>query len=71
MNVNETIVFKKVKMREGGFMKRYICNVCGYIYDPKLGDPEHGIKPGTEFKDLPDSWTCPECGVGKDEFSPE
>lgn len=52
-------------------MKRYICNVCGYIYDPKLGDPEHGVKPGTEFKDLPDSWTCPECGVGKDEFSPE
>jgi len=54
-----------------GVMKRYICNVCGYVYDPKLGDPEHGIKPGTEFKDLPDSWTCPECGVGKDEFSPE
>jgi len=52
-------------------MKRYICNVCGYIYDPKLGDPEHGVKPGTEFKDLPADWTCPECGVGKDEFSPE
>ena len=52
-------------------MKRYVCIVCGYVYDPKLGDPEHGIKPGTEFADLPDAWTCPECGVGKDEFSPE
>lgn len=52
-------------------MKRYICNVCGYIYDPRLGDPQNGVKPGTEFADLPASWTCPECGAGQDEFSPE
>ncbi len=51
-------------------MQRYLCNVCGYIYDPRQGDPEHGIQPGVSFADLPDDWVCPECGVGKDEFSP-
>ena len=39
-------------------------------YDPEVGDPEHGIAPGTAFEDLPDDWVCPLCGVGKDEFSP-
>lgn len=43
-------------------MKKYICEVCGYIYDPADHD-------GVAFKDLPDDWMCPECGVGKDEFS--
>ena len=57
--------------RTRGFMKRYICDVCGYVYDPKLGDPDHGIKPGTPFNQLPADWVCPECGVGKDQFSPE
>ncbi len=52
-------------------MKRYICEVCGYIYDPNLGDPEHGVKPGTPFEQVPDDWVCPECGVGKDQFKPE
>ena len=47
---------------------RYRCTVCGYIYDPEKGDPDNGIKPGTAFKDLPDDWKCPECGVGKDKF---
>jgi rubredoxin len=52
-------------------MKRYVCNVCGYVYDPQKGDPDHGVKAGTAFEDLPADWVCPECGVGKDEFSPE
>lgn len=51
-------------------MEKYICDVCSYVYDPAEGDPEHGIKPGTAFADLPDDWVCPVCGVGKDEFSP-
>lgn len=50
-------------------MKKYICDVCGYIYDPQEGDPDTGIKPGTAFEDIPDDWTCPLCGVGKDQFS--
>jgi rubredoxin len=49
-------------------MGRYRCTVCGYIYDPKLGDPDNGIAAGTEFADLPDDWICPECGAAKDEF---
>jgi Rubredoxin len=51
-------------------MKKYICMVCEYIYDPELGDPESGIEPGTAFEDIPDDWTCPLCGVGKEDFEP-
>lgn len=47
---------------------KYVCVVCGYIYNPEEGDPENGIPPGTSFKDLPDDWTCPLCGVGKEDF---
>ncbi|MBU1998781.1 MAG: rubredoxin [Candidatus Omnitrophota bacterium] len=49
-------------------MQKYRCNVCGYIYDPAVGDPDNGIKAGTAFEALPDGWVCPECGVGKSEF---
>lgn len=51
-------------------MKKYECTVCGYIYDPELGDPENGVAPGTSFEDVPDDWVCPECGVEKDLFEP-
>ncbi len=50
-------------------MKKYVCNVCGYVYDPEAGDPDHGVPPGTAFAALPANWTCPDCGVGKDDFS--
>ena len=50
-------------------MDKYVCNVCGYVYDPEVGDPDNGIAPGTPFDQLPDSWVCPECGAGKDSFS--
>ena len=49
-------------------MKKYVCVVCGYEYDPKLGDESQGVKPGTAFEDLPEDWVCPLCGVGKDQF---
>lgn len=49
-------------------MKKYECTVCGYVYDPNIGDEENGIAPGTSFEDIPDDWVCPLCGVGKDEF---
>jgi rubredoxin len=52
-------------------MKKYVCAVCGYVYDPEVGDPDNGIAPGTKFEDLPDDWVCPLCGVGKGEFSEE
>ena len=50
-------------------MKKYSCNVCGYIYDPTVGDPDSGIEPGTSFESLLENWVCPICGVGKNEFS--
>ena len=49
-------------------MATYECTVCGYIYDPKLGDPDGNIKPGTPFEEIPDDWVCPVCGASKDQF---
>jgi rubredoxin len=51
-------------------MKKYECRICGYIYDPDVGDPDNGVQPGTAFEDLPVTWVCPECGAGKDQFEP-
>jgi rubredoxin len=50
------------------FMKKYKCVICGYIYDPELGDPISGIKEGVDFIELPSVWPCPVCGAFKDEF---
>lgn len=49
-------------------MKKYECQVCGYIYDPEVGDPDGGISPGTPFEDLPEDWVCPVCGADKSNF---
>lgn len=49
-------------------MEKYICTVCGYIYDEALGDPDNGVAPGTKFEDIPDNWVCPLCGVPKSDF---
>lgn len=49
-------------------MKKYLCSLCGYIYNPEEGDPDNGINPGTAFEDLPSSWICPLCGAGTDAF---
>ena len=49
-------------------MKKYICKICGWIYDEAQGDPDNGIAPGTKFEDLPADYICPMCGAGKDEF---
>ena len=52
-------------------MKKYVCNICGYVYDPAVGDPDSGVKPGTAFEKLPADWVCPVCGASKSDFSPE
>jgi len=49
-------------------MKRYLCDVCGYIYEEEKGDPDGGIPPGTRLEDIPDDWVCPECGATKSSF---
>ena len=52
-------------------MNKWICTVCGYIYDPEVGDPDNGIAPGTAFEDLPEDYVFPVCGGGKDAFEEE
>lgn len=51
-------------------MQKYVCDLCGYVYDPEEGDPDNGVDAGTAFADLPEDWTCPLCGAATDQFSP-
>ena len=51
-------------------MKKYVCTLCGYEYDPTVGDPDSNIAPGTAFENLPEEWVCPLCGADKDSFEP-
>jgi flavin reductase (DIM6/NTAB) family NADH-FMN oxidoreductase RutF/rubredoxin len=61
----------KSDLKKGALgMRKYKCLMCGYVYDPAVGDPDNGVKAGTAFEDLPDDWVCPDCGAGKDEFDP-
>ena len=64
-------VYIEEKKEAAPKMAKYRCTVCGYIYDPELGDPDGGIKPGTPFEKLPDNWVCPVCGATKDQFEKE
>jgi rubredoxin/flavin reductase (DIM6/NTAB) family NADH-FMN oxidoreductase RutF len=57
--------------QEVNIMEKYVCNICGYVYDPETGDPDSGISAGTPFESLPEDWVCPLCGAGKDEFEKE
>jgi rubredoxin len=52
-------------------MQKWQCSVCGYLYDPKQGDPDNGVNPGTSFEDIPEDWVCPVCGASKDQFEKE
>lgn len=65
-----TYIERKSENQQGAKKMKYKCLMCGYIYDPAVGDPDSGIEPGTAFDDIPDDWVCPDCGVGKDEFEP-
>lgn len=60
---------KSLLTTQENHMKKYICDVCGYIYDPAKGDPDTDISANTTFKDIPEDWLCPLCNVGKDQFS--
>ena len=51
-----------------GDMKVYMCVICGFLYEEEKGLPEQGIPPGTRWEDIPETWKCPDCGAGKDEF---
>ena len=46
-------------------MAKWLCSSCGYVYDEEVGDPDHGVKPGTPWERVPDDWECPVCGAKK------
>ena len=50
-------------------MIKYVCEVCGYVYDPAVGDPENGVPAGTAWENVKEDWLCPVCGVGKSQFT--
>ncbi|PKN73702.1 MAG: High molecular weight rubredoxin [Deltaproteobacteria bacterium HGW-Deltaproteobacteria-10] len=66
--INEGTAVKQEQTTEAA---RYVCSVCGYVYDPVNGDPDSGVAPGTRFEDIPDSWVCPICGAAKAQFEKE
>jgi rubredoxin len=68
---NPAAVSGGLNLKEEYFMKKYVCSVCGYIYDEAAGDPDNGIAAGTKWEALPDDFVCPLCGVGKDQFEAE
>ncbi len=57
--------------KEDSIVKKYVCTVCGYVYDEADGDPDSGIAPGTKWEDVPEDWVCPVCGASKDQFEAE
>jgi rubredoxin len=61
----------QIKKDEEEKMDKYVCTLCGYVYDPAQGDPDNGVAPGTSFEDLPDDWECPVCGASKEDFEKE
>lgn len=66
-----TFIKEEISKTEENIMKKYRCTVCGYVYDPALGDPDGGIAPGTPFEKIPADWVCPVCGVDKSKFEEE
>jgi len=58
----------RLDCNKGFVMKKYVCTLCDWVYDPAVGDPDGGIEPGTAFEDIPEDWVCPDCGATKDDF---
>jgi rubredoxin len=69
---NLTALTRTNPLTKGGLdMDRYVCGICGYVYDPEQGDPDNGVAPGTKWEDVPDDWECPVCGASKADFEKE
>jgi rubredoxin len=65
----ETLKMKSDERKRS--MGKWVCTICGYVYDPALGDPDNGVDPGTAWEDVADDWLCPICGASKDDFEKE
>ncbi len=61
----------RARKKEEKKMDKYVCKVCGYVYEPEKGDPDNGVAPGTKFEDVPEDWVCPVCGARKEDFEKE
>jgi rubredoxin len=71
-SVNIFIFQPKDRFKRRRFqMDKYVCTICGYVYDPEQGDPDNDVAPGTKWEDVPDDWECPVCGASKDDFEKE
>ncbi|MGQ9678442.1 MAG: rubredoxin [bacterium] len=68
---NKKLNSQEIKPTKERNMQRYVCTVCGYVYDPAEGDPDNGVSAGTPFESLPPDWVCPVCGASKDQFELE
>lgn len=68
-SLGEGVILVRLLTLNFTIMDKYVCDVCDWVYDPAVGDPDNGIAPGTPFEELPDDFVCPLCGVGKDQFS--
>jgi rubredoxin len=66
--VAERVICRAVS--EAATQQQWICESCGFIYDPEEGDPDGGVPPGTPFEEIPDDWVCPVCGARKKDFAP-
>jgi len=66
----QSLRYRLAAMTDDATVISWICESCGYIYDPDEGDPDGGIPPGTQFADIPDTWYCPVCGARKKDFAP-
>jgi rubredoxin len=60
--------YNYAKLQAIKIMKKYLCLICGLIYDESLGWPDDDIKPGTKWEDIPENWACPDCGASKEDF---
>ena len=70
-NIFRSFAYVTLTNLKNQIMDKFVCTVCGYVYDPEVGDPDNGIEPGTPFEALPEDWVCPLCGVGKEDFEKE
>ena len=68
VTVINLIIEQNESDRIGAGMKKWVCQICGFVYDESKGLPEEGIAPGTRWDDIPADWQCPDCGVGKADF---
>jgi rubredoxin len=72
--IKKALKLETLKMKSGErkrSMGKWVCTICGYVYDPALGDPDNGVDPGTAWEDVADDWLCPICGASKDDFEKE